>query len=114
MIRILYFAGGNSSFATRFYRRFPIGFGNGGYGESERQVPMAMVALVATAVSVFFLVWYVEKANASTSYMHLFMSGVLAVAKLWSSPQVHIAMFIMVISIPLSLFKRSVAMLTTQ
>lgn len=51
MIRVLYFTGGPNSFSVRFHQQFPTGFGNNGHGIMEREVPMAMVALVATAVS---------------------------------------------------------------
>lgn len=51
-IRALYFAGGTKSFAKRFQYLFPT------YevreGEVVREVPVHMVALVATAVSAFF------------------------------------------------------------
>lgn len=51
MIRVLYFTGGPNSFSVHFHQQFPTGFGNNGHGIMEREVPMAMVALVATAVS---------------------------------------------------------------
>ena len=51
MIRALYFTGGANSFAVRVHQQFLTGFGNDGHGMMEREVPMLMVALVATAVS---------------------------------------------------------------
>jgi Domain of unknown function (DUF6532) len=48
-IRDLYFGGGATSFAARFGHRFPVHPGHD--GESHKEVPVAMVALVATAVS---------------------------------------------------------------
>jgi hypothetical protein len=50
IIRDLYFTGGTSSFAHRFRRRFPTHENNDGV--ILREVPIAMVALVATAVCV--------------------------------------------------------------
>jgi len=52
VIRDLYFAGGISSFAYRFKSLFPTHTSND--GKVTRQVPVAMVALVATAVSPLF------------------------------------------------------------
>jgi Domain of unknown function (DUF6532) len=49
VIRDLYFAGGNNSFALRFRELFPVHQGNDGM--VLREVPVPMVALVATAVS---------------------------------------------------------------
>lgn len=49
VIRDMFFAGGESSFATRFHSQFKISQGNDGV--VAREVPVAMVALVATAVS---------------------------------------------------------------
>lgn len=54
VIRDLFFSGGNSSFAIRFRSDFPIHQGNDGV--VSREVPIPMVALVATAVSVNYLV----------------------------------------------------------
>ena len=45
----LYFTGGTSSFAHRFRRQFPTHESDD--GKVMRQVPIPMVALVATAVS---------------------------------------------------------------
>ena len=52
IMRDLYFTGGTSSFARRFKRRFPTHESND--GEVLREVPIVMVALVATAVCVYF------------------------------------------------------------
>jgi hypothetical protein len=50
VIRDMFFApGGESSFATRFRSQFEISQGNDGV--VAREIPVAMVALVATAVS---------------------------------------------------------------
>jgi hypothetical protein len=49
MIRDMFFTGGNPSFANRFRNKFPTHQGNDGV--VSREVPVAMVALVATAVS---------------------------------------------------------------
>ena len=48
-IQDLYFTGGSNTFARRFVYLFPIY--EGGKGEISREVPIPMVALVATAVS---------------------------------------------------------------
>jgi hypothetical protein len=53
-IRELYFAGGGTSVATRYDQRFPRTSGVSGVG--AHQVPISMVALVATAVSASLLV----------------------------------------------------------
>jgi hypothetical protein len=49
VIRDLYFSGGTASFANRFKDLFPIHHGDD--GKLRREVPIPMVALVATAVS---------------------------------------------------------------
>ncbi len=49
----LYFTGGTSSFAHHFKRQFPTHESSN--GELLREVPIPMVALVATAVSVVIL-----------------------------------------------------------
>ena len=46
-IRELYFTGGSASFASRFKSRFPT-------HQGSYEVPMPMVALVSTAVSLYF------------------------------------------------------------
>jgi hypothetical protein len=48
VIRDMFFTGGTSSFANRFRDDFPVHLGNDGVMSYE--VPIAMVALVATAV----------------------------------------------------------------
>jgi len=52
VIRDLYFGGGSKSFAVQFNHRFPTHPGHD--GESHHEVPIPMVALVATAVSEAF------------------------------------------------------------
>jgi hypothetical protein len=49
VIRDLYFTGGGNAFVNRFGNRFPTFQGDDGV--VVREVPIAMVALVATAVS---------------------------------------------------------------
>ena len=49
VIRDLYFAGGRTSFAHRFKRQFPLHELDD--GNMTREVPIPMVALVATGVS---------------------------------------------------------------
>ena len=61
LIRVLYFSGGSNSLSARFHHRFPTGFAHDGYGVMECEVPIAMVALVATAVSTYLL--YIECAH---------------------------------------------------
>ena len=48
-IQDLYFTGGSNTFARRFVYLFPTY--EGGKGEISREVPIPMVALIATAVS---------------------------------------------------------------
>jgi hypothetical protein len=48
VIRDLFFAGGSMSFASQFSDRFPVHQGLDGL--VRREVPVSMVALVATAV----------------------------------------------------------------
>ena len=50
VLRDLFFAGGSASFAQRYHTLFPTYYN--GNGVMMCQVPMPMVALVATAVSV--------------------------------------------------------------
>jgi hypothetical protein len=52
VIRQMFFTGGNTSFANRFRSEFPIHQRNDGV--VSREVPITMVALVATAVSVIY------------------------------------------------------------
>jgi hypothetical protein len=57
VIRDMFFTGGASSFAHRFRSQFSIHQGRDGV--VLRELPIAMVALVATAVShTFILYWY--------------------------------------------------------
>jgi len=50
----MFFSGGSSSFANRFRSEFPIHQGNDGV--VSREVPIAMVALIATAVSTLLII----------------------------------------------------------
>ncbi|SRR6266702_4597872 len=52
VIRDLYFTGGRKSFSVQFKHLFPSSYGNDGH-VMEREVPVPMVALVATAVSTY-------------------------------------------------------------
>ena len=61
LIWVLYFSGGSNSLSAWFHSHFPTGFAHDGYGIMEREVPIAMVALVATAVSMYLL--YIEHTN---------------------------------------------------
>ena len=63
LIRVLYFSGGSNLLSSRFHRHFPTGFAHDGYGVMEHEVPIAMVALVAMAVSTYLL--YIEHTNLS-------------------------------------------------
>ena len=54
VLRDLFFAGGTASFAQRNHSLLPTYY-NGG-GAMLRQVPVPMVALVATAVSLFYVI----------------------------------------------------------
>jgi hypothetical protein len=49
VIRDLYFTGGTNSFANQFRDLFPIHRGDN--GQLSREVPIPMVALIATVVS---------------------------------------------------------------
>ena len=61
MIRVLYFTGGANSFSLRFHHLFPMGYSNNSHGIMELEVPIAMVALVATAVSDYYLSIHISK-----------------------------------------------------
>jgi hypothetical protein len=60
IIRDMFFTGGASSFARRFRYLFPTF--EGPHAEQIYEVPIAMVALVATAVRPFF--WLIYCAHA--------------------------------------------------
>jgi hypothetical protein len=57
VIRDLYFTGGASSLATKYDHLFPIHEGDD--GRASQEVPIPMVALVATAVSPVLLLFCV-------------------------------------------------------
>ena len=61
LIWVLYFSGESNSLSAQFHSRFPTGFSHDGYSIMECEVPIAMVALVATAVSMYLL--YIEPTN---------------------------------------------------
>jgi hypothetical protein len=112
MIHVLYFTGGANLLSVCFHRLFPTGFGDNGHGTMEHEVPIAMVALVAMAVSEYLSI-HVSKLTLIASCMHPSMSGTPAYASMWSSQQVHISMFIMAMSTHFGTFRMSVAMLIT-
>lgn len=80
VIRSLYFMGGVKSFASRFASRFPLH--PGANGVLVREVPIAMVALVSTAVRQSHYVKYCT--NFLSSCMLRCTSGELAFTKSWS------------------------------
>jgi len=59
----LYFTGGRSSFAAQFDYRFPTHAGVD--GKLHKQIPVAMVALVATAISdaLLYCVQYIDMSH---------------------------------------------------
>ena len=86
-IRNLYFTGGHMSFAHRFRHLFPKEELN---KVVKYEVPMPMVALVATAVC-FRSTSYVHSmlTGGTFSCMLLSMSGVWEGSKLLNSPPIH-------------------------
>ena len=96
-IRSLYFDGGANSVVTHFNDIFPSH--HGPHGIVTREVPIPMVALVATAVSLFSHIQY-HLANSSSS-MQLYTSGVLVFSRPSSSPPMPSMMCIKATSTPL-------------
>lgn len=86
VIRDMFFVGGASSFAQRFQWLFPkYEVSN---GEEVPEVPIPMVALVATAVSPLFSLC--TTLMLYDSFMLRSTSGALEITNLRSSPQMHI------------------------
>ena len=100
-IRDLYFTGGSNTFARRFVYLFPTC--EGGKGEISREVPIPMVALVATAVSHSFF-WPFVLLTQITSCMRHCMSGVPENSKWQSSLPMPIWMYTSATSTPSSTF----------
>ena len=86
VIQDMFFVRGATSFAQCFWYLFPtykISHGQGVY-----EVPLAMVALVATAVGLFFGLYIVLTHHTSCTLRST--SGAMEITKLGSSPQMHI------------------------
>jgi hypothetical protein len=92
-IQHLYFtaSGGSPSLATQFDDLFPGTTGDDGVMVPE--VPIPMVALVATAVNACFPM-HVNMSTEITSYLRPYMTGVPACSKPWSFQQMLILVFI--------------------
>ncbi|KAF8259217.1 hypothetical protein EI94DRAFT_1813701 [Lactarius quietus] len=78
VIRELYFTGGTMSFASRFGHMFPVHFGNN--GSPSREVPIPMVALVATALYATLYKWCTGEQQAhefsTNAYMDVYAGHV--------------------------------------
>ncbi|KAF8257917.1 hypothetical protein EI94DRAFT_1835313 [Lactarius quietus] len=78
VIRELYFTGGSASFASRFGHLFPVHFGDN--GRPSREVPVPMVALVATALYATLYEWRTGKQQAhefsANAYMDVYAGHV--------------------------------------
>jgi len=73
------------SFAHRFRSEFPIHQGNDGV--VRREVPIAMVALVATAVSVTYINSFLsDYGQYDISFMPPYKNGVLEPRSRWNFP----------------------------
>lgn len=94
VIRDLCFIGGSNSFSRQFGSRFPTFQHND--GRVVREVPVVMVALVATAVSDSFLLGHFVVTQI-VSFMPASTSGVLAGTNELTSRPLHTLMFTMVI-----------------
>ena len=103
VLRDLYFSGGTSSFAHRFRRQFPVHESDG--GTVMREMPVPMVALVATAVSTSLLMSDVELTLQSSSTLPS-KSGERESTSPWISRQTHILMFTMAMSTRSPIFVR--------
>jgi len=73
VIRDLYFTGYPTSFAAKYEDHFPLHRGDD--GRPCREVPIPMVALVATAVSLILLLFGCTELTQSISCMPLSVSG---------------------------------------
>lgn len=93
MIRDLYFSGGTASFAARFHHRFPKYPGLD--GDSHNEVPVAMVALVATAVCEAFVSLVFSGVKCPFSSTRPSTSGVVVNTNRRSSLLTHIWMCMM-------------------
>jgi hypothetical protein len=71
VLRTFFFIGGTSSYARRYEHKFKVFTGSDGV--ALREVPIHMVALVATAVRVTYELGH--HTNAKLSYMPPFTSG---------------------------------------
>ena len=86
VIRDMFFIGGAASFTRRFHYLFPTY--EFAYGQEVHEVPIAMVALVATAVSLYFSLHIML--TLSSSCMLRSTSGAMAITKSGSSQQMRI------------------------
>jgi hypothetical protein len=86
VIRDMFFVGGATSFARRFRYLFPTY--EISHGQEVYEVPIAMVALVATAVGLFFGLYIVLTHHTSCTLRST--SGATAITKSGSSQQMRI------------------------
>ncbi|KAF8256616.1 hypothetical protein EI94DRAFT_1855748 [Lactarius quietus] len=74
VIRELYFTGGTMSFASWFSHMFPVHFGDN--GSPSWEVPIPMVALVATVLYTMFYEWHTGEQQAhkfsTNAYMNMY------------------------------------------
>ena len=96
-------------FARRFEGWFPTHQDLSGV--THREVPIPMVALVATAVGSSLLP---STLLTHLSYMPLFMSGALADSNIRSSQPIYTSMFIGVMCPPLAMLPRTENLRITQ
>ena len=93
----LYFVGGNNSFARRFYEQFPVHHNPD--GREMREVPIPMVALVATAVSAAYnLPLVCVRMLMSNSFMLPSKSGIVECMLCKNSRQIRSLMYTMATS----------------
>ena len=86
VIQDMFFVGGAASFARRFCYLFQTY--EFAYGQEVHEVPIAMVALVATAVSLYFSLCIMLTLSSSCTLRST--SGATAITKLGSSQQMRI------------------------
>ena len=103
-IHDLFFSGGSTSFAKRFDYLFPNSETLDGVTVYE--VPVPMVALVATAVSLYSCL-HASILSRVISCMLCSTSGVLVNNRSWSFQQTHIWTSIMAMSTHFDLFRRN-------